>query len=52
MVDNELTDEQKAKLEKFRGLLRVTRKVKDIVSDEEKEVTEDGPCLGRTRTIR
>ncbi|HTI76486.1 MAG TPA: hypothetical protein VL634_15920 [Mycobacterium sp.] len=45
VVNNELTDEQKAKLEKFRNLLRVTRKVKDIVTDEEKEVTEDGPAL-------
>jgi hypothetical protein len=45
VVNNELTDEQKAKLEKFRGLLRVTRKVKDLISDEEKEVTEDGPAL-------
>jgi hypothetical protein len=45
VVDNELTDEQKAKLEKFRGLLRTTRTVKDIVTDEEKQVTEDGPML-------
>lgn len=45
VVNHELSDEQKAKLEKFRGLLRVTRKVKDIITDEEKEVTEDGPML-------
>src|SRR6476659_9663408 len=32
VVDNELTDDQKAKLEKFRGLLRVTRKVKYITA--------------------
>ncbi|MGX1541195.1 hypothetical protein [Streptomyces adustus] len=45
VVDQELTDDQKAKLEKFRGLLRTTRKVKDLVTDEEKEVTEDSPLM-------
>ncbi|MFB7508899.1 hypothetical protein [Streptomyces broussonetiae] len=45
VVNDELTDEQKQKLEKFRGLLRVTRTVKDIVTDEEKQVTEDSPML-------
>jgi len=45
VVKQELTPEQQAKLEKFRGLLRQTRKVKDIVTDEEKDVTEDGPMI-------
>jgi hypothetical protein len=45
VVHQELTDEQNKKLEKFRGLLRQTKKVKDIVTEEEKEVTEDGPML-------
>jgi len=45
VVHQDLTDEEKAKIEKFRGLLRQTKTVKDIVTDEEKEVTEDGPML-------
>jgi hypothetical protein len=45
VLRQELTPEQQAKLEKFRGLLRQTRKMKDIVTDEEKEVTEDGPMM-------
>jgi hypothetical protein len=45
VVDQELTPDQQAKLEKFRGLLRQTRKVKDLVTDEEKDVVEDGPIL-------
>jgi hypothetical protein len=45
VLRQELTPEQQAKLDKFRGLLRQTRKVKDIVTDEEKEVTEDGPMI-------
>ena len=44
-MHSELTDEQKAKLEKFRNLLRTTKMVKDIVTDEEKQVTVDGPML-------
>jgi hypothetical protein len=45
VVKQELTPEQTAKLEKFRGLMRQTRKVKDIVTDEEKEVTDDSPMM-------
>jgi hypothetical protein len=45
VVRSELSPEDSAKIEKFRKLLRSTRKVKDIVTDEEKEVTEDGPML-------
>lgn len=45
VVNYELTDDQKAKMEKFRGLLRTTKTIKDIVTDEEKQVTQDGPML-------
>jgi hypothetical protein len=45
VVQSELTATEKAKLEKFRKLLRTTKTVKDIITDEEKEVTEDGPIL-------
>lgn len=45
VVHREMTEEEKQKLEKFRGLLRETKKVKSLASDEEKEVTEDGPML-------
>ncbi|WP_158674540.1 hypothetical protein [Streptomyces hoynatensis] len=31
--------------ERFRGLLRTTRKVKDLVTDQEKEVTEASPMM-------
>lgn len=41
----ELTDEQKAKLDKFRKLMRVTKTQKNLVTDEETEVTVDGPVL-------
>ncbi|MGI0491813.1 hypothetical protein ACN4EG_08370 [Alkalinema pantanalense CENA528] len=43
VVSYELSDKEKAKLEKFRNLLRAKKVVKDIITDEEKEVTEDGP---------
>ncbi|MFI6587798.1 hypothetical protein [Embleya sp. NPDC050493] len=45
VIDDELTDDQKQKLEKARSLLRVTRKVKDPFTDEETEKTEDSPML-------
>jgi hypothetical protein len=45
VVSKDLTEKEKAKLDKFRGLLRTTKKVIDIVTDEEKEVTVDGPML-------
>jgi hypothetical protein len=44
-VSHDLTEEEQAKLEKFRGKLFVTKKVKDLVSDEEKEVIEESPLL-------
>jgi hypothetical protein len=40
-----LTDDEKAKIKKFRNLMVNTKKVKDIVTDEEKEVTEDSPMM-------
>lgn len=52
VVHDELTDQQKQKLEKFRGLLRVTRTVKDIVTDEEKQVTEDSPMSKAYKAYR
>ncbi|MER5555843.1 hypothetical protein ABT001_29950 [Streptomyces sp. NPDC002793] len=45
VANHELTEEQKAKLEEFRNLLRTKRKVKDILTNEEKEVTEDSPLM-------
>ncbi|HLI51529.1 MAG TPA: hypothetical protein VKU87_07005, partial [Thermomicrobiaceae bacterium] len=45
VADTPLTDDQKAKLDKFRGLLRVTKTVPDIVTDEPKEVTSDSPMV-------
>ncbi|GAB4184532.1 MAG: hypothetical protein Tsb002_07610 [Wenzhouxiangellaceae bacterium] len=41
----QLTDAEKAKLEKFRNLLRTTKTVTNIVTDETSEVTVDGPVL-------
>ena len=41
----ELSDAEKAKMAKFRGLLFATKKVKDLITDEEKEITEEGPVL-------
>lgn len=45
VASSELTDKQKAKIKKFRDLFVVTKTVTDIVTDEEKTVTEDGPIL-------
>ena len=45
VVDFPLTDEQQAKLNKFRGLLWVEKKVKDLITDEEKVVTEPSPMM-------
>lgn len=41
----QLTAEQQAKLTKFRNLLRTTKTVTNIVTDETSEVTVDGPVL-------
>jgi hypothetical protein len=45
VVNYPLTPDQQAKLTKFRNLLRVTKTVTDIVTDEKKQVTEDSPML-------
>jgi hypothetical protein len=38
----ELSDKEKAKLQKFRDLLMVTKEVEDLVTEEKKTVTEPG----------
>lgn len=40
-----LTEEEEAKIKKFRGLLVTTKKVKDILTDEEKEMQVDSPLV-------
>ncbi|NEW06889.1 hypothetical protein GK047_12840 [Paenibacillus sp. SYP-B3998] len=42
---SQLTDEEKAKVEKFRNLLSVKKEKVNLVTDEKKEVIEDGPVL-------
>lgn len=43
--DNSLTDDEKAKIAKFRGLLVATKKVKDIITDEETEIAVDSAMV-------
>ena len=45
VVNDELSSQEQEKLEKFRNLLRTKKTVKDIITDEEKEVVVDGPML-------
>lgn len=45
VAKQELTDEQKAKLDKFRKLMRVTKVEKNLVTDAETETTVDGPVM-------
>ncbi len=45
VASGELTEEQKAKIDKFQKLLRTTKEVKNIVTEEVKQVTVDGPVL-------
>lgn len=45
VADGDLTEEQKAKIDKFQKLLRTTKEVTNIVTDEVKQVTVDGPVL-------
>lgn len=45
VASSDLTPDQQAKIKKFRDLMVVTKTVKDIVTDEEKQVSEDGPML-------
>ncbi|MEM7282642.1 MAG: hypothetical protein AAF438_13545 [Pseudomonadota bacterium] len=45
VVKSELSDEEKAELEEFRGHLYTTKKEKNLVTKEETERTVDGPVL-------
>lgn len=45
VASGSLTDDQEKKIKKFRSLMTVTKTVKDIITDEEKQVTEDGPVI-------
>ena len=45
VVDLPLSDKEKEKLERFRGLLTETREVEDIITGEMKQVTEPGPVV-------
>jgi len=45
VTKDELSEEQKQKLKKFRDFLFETKKIKNIVTDVEEEVTEDGKVL-------
>ncbi len=42
---DDITTEEEAKIEKLRSKLIVKKKVIDIITDEEKEVTEDSPIV-------
>lgn len=45
VVDLPLSDMEKAKLEKYRNALTVTKEVVDIITDEKKQITEPGPLV-------
>lgn len=45
VTNNELTEEQEEKLEKFRGLLRTTTTETDIITDEKTTVTTDSELI-------
>jgi hypothetical protein len=45
VVASDMTDEEKANLEKFRNLLRVKKESKDLITGEVTEVTQDSPAL-------
>jgi hypothetical protein len=45
VADEELTPKQQAKLENWRSKLQTTKTVKDLVTDEEKQITEDSPLV-------
>lgn len=48
--DSELTEKEKAKIEKFRNLMVVMVKKTDIITDEVTEVPEDGPIIKAYKT--
>ncbi|WP_291941460.1 hypothetical protein [Chitinophaga sp.] len=45
VANTELTADEKAKIEKFKQLLQVKRKKKDLITDEETEVLEPSPLV-------
>lgn len=45
VMKSELPEDVKAKIEKFNALLTVEKKKKDIITDEETTVLEDGPMV-------
>lgn len=45
VADEPLTDEQRQRLEELQDLLRTTRTEKDVISGEEREVTEDSSLI-------
>lgn len=51
VVNIEPTDEEKAKIEKFRNLLTIKKEVKNIVTDEVTEVTQPGPVTVAYNTM-
>jgi hypothetical protein len=45
VADQPLTDDQNQRLEHLQGLLRTTRTEKDLISGEDRQVTEDSPLV-------
>lgn len=45
VYQNELPADVTAKLKKFRGMVQETRKVSDLITGEERDVTVDGPMM-------
>ncbi len=43
VLNLELSENEKEKLQRFRNLLTVTKEVEDIITEEKKQVTEPGP---------
>jgi hypothetical protein len=50
VAKGELTPDEQAKIEKFRKLFTVTKKVKDLITDEEREEVADGPMIVAYKT--
>ncbi len=45
VADNPLTDEQKADLVRLEGLLTTTRTEKDLITGEDRQITDDSPLV-------
>lgn len=43
VLNNELSDKEKEKLQKFRNLLTVTKEQEDLITGEKKQISEPGP---------